>query len=246
MSVQKRKTSLGRYAAVGAYPMVQSFCPGHGIGHMVFMHRGEPILGFCHRRVHEWPPEGGFSTECESLPVEAEGERFDRSVALLQAIGWDGPAMVEYRYDPATDNAVLMEINGRFWGSLPLAFHAGAPFVWFAYSVMGLGRVPPTEPYRSGLVCRFLVPEARRLWTVLFRRDRIQNRSLRFSAWREAAHYLLGFFHPRTRYYVLWWRDPWPFFADGWSIAGMAVAKLTRPVRRRLKGGTKGTYRMAP
>jgi len=37
-----------------------------------------------------------------------------------------------------------MEINGRFWGSLPLAYYSGAEFGWLTYSVLELktaGRV---------------------------------------------------------------------------------------------------------
>ena len=37
--------------------------------------------------------------------------------------------MVEYRHDPSTGRCCLMEINGRFWGSLQLAIDAGVDFV---------------------------------------------------------------------------------------------------------------------
>jgi protein-tyrosine-phosphatase len=36
--------------------------------------------------------------------------------------------MVEFRVDPETGRFWLMEINGRFWGSLPLAIFAGVDF----------------------------------------------------------------------------------------------------------------------
>ena len=36
--------------------------------------------------------------------------------------------MVEYRHDPLSGQYWLMEVNGRFWGSLPLATAAGADF----------------------------------------------------------------------------------------------------------------------
>lgn len=245
-SPESLRRALHRYDPVGVYPVVQSFCPGHGIGHMIFMHDGEAVLAFRHRRRHEWPPEGGISTECESLEVAGDRERVDRSVALLRAIGWEGPAMVEYRYDPQTDRAVLMEVNGRFWGSLPLAFHAGAPFAWFTYSVLGLGTVPEAPTYRSGLVCRFLIPETRRLLTVLLRRGRIQNTAMRFSPGSEIAGYLGGFLSPRTRYYVIWWRDPWPAVADGLSVLGIAAGKAWRAARKRIPGPGKRRLGLVP
>lgn len=62
---------------------------------------------------------GGFSSVCDALPLSEHQALQAQSVALLRAIGWEGVAMVEYRFDPATGTAVLMEINGRFWGSYP-------------------------------------------------------------------------------------------------------------------------------
>ena len=52
--------------------------------------------------------------------------------------------MVEFKYDPATDRAWLMEINGRFWGSIQLAIAAGVDFPWF-YVRQELTGIPP-EP----------------------------------------------------------------------------------------------------
>ena len=75
--------------------------------------------------------------------------------------------MVEYRLDPRSGRAALMEINGRFWGSLPLAYHAGVPFAWFTYAVLVLGVVPAPPRYRAGVRCRFMVPETRRLLTLV-------------------------------------------------------------------------------
>jgi predicted ATP-grasp superfamily ATP-dependent carboligase len=117
---------LRRYEAVGIYPMVQEFCAGYGLGQFVLMRDGQAHCLFQHRRVHEWPPEGGISTLCVSLPPDQHAGLMEQSVALLRALDWEGVAMVEYRYDPATGRAALMEINGRFWGSLPLACQAGA------------------------------------------------------------------------------------------------------------------------
>ena len=98
-------------------PLVQSFCPGHGLGHMIFMHGGEALIRFQHRRISEWPPEGGSSTICESLPLTENADLLQKSVELLRAIGWEGAAMVEYRFEPRTGRAMLMEVNGRFWAA---------------------------------------------------------------------------------------------------------------------------------
>ncbi len=212
---------LERYRPLGRFPLLQSFCPGHGLGQMVFMHRGQPLLAFQHRRLHEWPPEGGFSTLCESLPSTAHPELLEQSVALLRALDWEGPAMVEYRHDPDTGRSVLMEINGRFWGSLPRAWHAGAHFAWYNYTVLGKGEIPAPRPYRAGLRCAYMIPELKRLAMILFAPDRIQNKALRFSRTRETLSLLGGFLDPRQRYYLFTLSDPLPALRDG----GYALAK---------------------
>lgn len=224
------RAELARYEPVGEFPLVQTYAPGGGLGQMFLMHRGEAVLRFQHRRLAEWPPEGGTSVVCESIGLEENPDLLTRSEALLREVGWTGPAMVEYRFDPATRRAVLMEINGRFWGSLPLAYHAGAHFAWGTYAALGLERpdlVPTTV--RQGVRCRYAVPEAKRLMTILLRPGAIQDRSLRFCRVCEVGRYLAAYLRPRTHYYVFSARDPGPFLADAWSIA----RKLVRAAFRR-------------
>ncbi len=44
------------------------------------------------------------------------------------ALDWTGVAMVEFKLDARDGVAKLMEINGRFWGSLQLADRRGRRF----------------------------------------------------------------------------------------------------------------------
>jgi predicted ATP-grasp superfamily ATP-dependent carboligase len=215
--------ALHRYSPLGRYPIVQEYCAGHGLGQFLFMHRGEPIRRFQHRRLHEWPPEGGFSTLCESVPLVRHAPLMEQSIALLRRMNWEGAAMVEYRYDPVRDRAALMEVNGRFWGSLPLAVHCGAGFCWLTYSVLGLGTIPALPESRSDLLCRYGLPDLKRLLTIVFRPERIRDRSLTFDRSSEVREFLLGVANPKMRYFV--WRhdDPLPFLFDVWAGVGKAL-----------------------
>lgn len=210
--------------AIGVYPLLQEYAAGYGLGQMIFMHRGQPALVFQHRRLAEWPPEGGVSAVCESLPRDTHADLLERSIALLRALQWSGPAMVEYRYDESTGEACLMEINGRYWGSQPLAFHAGAHFAWYAYATAERQAPPSSAPYRVGLRCRFFVPELKRLVRILFHPERIQDRRLRFDRFRELVRFFGWYLDPRTRYYVFSLSDPRPFLADLWYM----LRKLAR------------------
>jgi predicted ATP-grasp superfamily ATP-dependent carboligase len=221
---------LRPFSTVGAFPLIQEYCAGYGLGQFVLMKDGQPYYTFQHRRVHEWPPEGGFSSQCESVPPDQHRDLMLKSVALLRELGWQGVAMVEYRYDAATGEAALMEINGRFWGSLPLAYHAGARFPLWLYQLHGLGQAPATAPYRSGMRCRFMIPETKRLVRILFAQHRIADKSVRFGRSATLLRYLGDFLHPASRYYVFEWRDPRPFLSDmaqmGRQTLGMVTAKL--------------------
>jgi predicted ATP-grasp superfamily ATP-dependent carboligase len=110
-----------------AYPvLVQQRIVGPGIGIFLLVWKGETLATFAHRRIREKPPAGGVSVYRES--VAADPDLVRRSRALLDAFGWCGVAMVEYKLDERTGTPYLMEVNGRFWGSLQLAIDAGVDF----------------------------------------------------------------------------------------------------------------------
>jgi predicted ATP-grasp superfamily ATP-dependent carboligase len=218
---------LARYAPLGRWPLIQSYCPGVGLGQMLFMADGVATLAFQHRRLHEWPPEGGVSTYCAAEPLDRHRAQMERSIALLRAIDWQGPAMVEYRHDPATGRYWLMEINGRFWGSLPLARHCGAEFAWEQYRRAILADTTPAPAPRGGLRARYMVPETRRLARLLFRRSVIADPAFVARPLGDLASYLLGFVDPRTRYYVLSPGDIGPSLADIRAMLRKAARRET-------------------
>ena len=45
----------------------------------------------------------------------------EHSLSLLRAIGREGIAMVEFKHDRHAQRPLLMEVNGRYWGSIGLA-----------------------------------------------------------------------------------------------------------------------------
>ena len=228
-TAQQLDDYLRQYAPVGHYPLIQEYCAGYGLGQFILMHDGQPRYAFQHRRLHEWPPEGGVASLALSVPLAEHGALMAQSVALLRALDWDGVAMVEYRHDPASGSSALMEVNGRYWGSLPLASQAGAEFAWHSYQLLGLGRPVRQTAYTGGMRCRFMVPETKRLLRILFGQQHIADRHVRWRRLPALAGYLLDFLRPHTRYYVLRWSDPRPLFTD----LGQMLAAAVRPLLRR-------------
>jgi predicted ATP-grasp superfamily ATP-dependent carboligase len=99
---------------------------GAGIGVSILMDEDQRVLAsFCHKRIREYPISGGPST-CREAITHPQAER--DAISVLRELKFQGIAMVEFKEDPATKRAVFLEINPRFWGSLPLAIAAGVDF----------------------------------------------------------------------------------------------------------------------
>ncbi len=136
-------------------PLVQEMIRGEGRGVFLLLWGGELKAAFSHRRLREKPPSGGVSVLCES--IELEDQILEQSVSLLKAIAWQGVAMVEFKMDHRDGRAKLMEINGRFWGSLQLAVDAGINFPLMLFRLAVGEKVAPEFSYRVGVKTRWLL-----------------------------------------------------------------------------------------
>jgi len=109
----------------GVGVLVQEFIEGKGHGLFALMDHGRPLRLFMHERLREFPPTGGPSTAAAAFYSPRLEEL---GVKLLSALEWNGVAMVEFKFDLRRQDFVLMEVNGKFWGSLELALRAGVNF----------------------------------------------------------------------------------------------------------------------
>ncbi|MEM2915579.1 MAG: ATP-grasp domain-containing protein, partial [Candidatus Bathyarchaeia archaeon] len=113
--------------------LIQEFFEGLGYGVEVLMHNSELKAIFMHKRLREYPITGGAST----LRVSVKNEKLKKyAVELLKAMNWQGVGMVEFKLDEKNGSAKLMEVNGRFWGSLQLAINAGVDFPYLLYKLI--------------------------------------------------------------------------------------------------------------
>lgn len=104
--------------------LLQEYCTGEGLGVELLTDRGRPLAAFQHRRLREVPTTGGASSYRESVALDST--LYAYSVQMLEALEWTGLAMVEFKV--GASGPKLMEINGRVWGSLPLAVRSGVDF----------------------------------------------------------------------------------------------------------------------
>ena len=217
-----------------AYPLLlQERISGEGLGVFLCMDRGEPVAAFSHRRLREKPPSGGVSVLCESVEVRADMKA--QAVTLLRELGWQGIAMVEFKMDDRDGTPKLMEINGRFWGSLQLAIDAGVDFPSILLETLAGGATKPAPTYRVGVRSRWLLGDFDALLVRLFsRRQRVVS----------DPH---GKLHHTMQFMKLWGRDlhyenprvsdlgPWFFetgqWLRGWYSADTRAASVGAKVR---------------
>jgi predicted ATP-grasp superfamily ATP-dependent carboligase len=159
---------------VESYPvLLQERINGPGVGVFMLFDRGRAIARFSHRRLREKPPSGGVSVLSESIGVDPDAA--DQAERLLKGLEWHGPAMVEFKRDERDGSLRLMEINGRFWGSLQLAIDAGVDFPALLVDI-AMGTAPAEPPgYRSGVRCRWLSGDLDSLLLIILKRHRQLN-----------------------------------------------------------------------
>jgi predicted ATP-grasp superfamily ATP-dependent carboligase len=164
-SAEELKKIASGYEYFNEHPfLVQEYISGRGEGVFALYDHGKSIAFFAHRRLRERPPTGGVSVVSESIEPNPEAQRIART--LLDHVGWHGVAMVEFKVS-ANGTPYLMEVNGRFWGSLQLAIDAGVDFPWLLYQ-MAVGRkVGKVKRYATGVKCRWLLGDFVRLCQVL-------------------------------------------------------------------------------
>ena len=144
---------IAEYPAAGFPLLLQQRIVGPGIGVFLLMWDGQLVASFGHRRIRETPPSGGVSSYREALQPSAEV--LDQSQRLLREFDWRGVAMVEFKVDAATGVPYLMEVNGRFWGSLQLAIDAGVDFPMLLARAALEGDATPSAAGRPGVRSRW-------------------------------------------------------------------------------------------
>jgi predicted ATP-grasp superfamily ATP-dependent carboligase len=134
--------------------LAQEIVTGRGCGVFVLFDRGKPLGFFSHQRLRERPPSGGVSVLSESVPLD--GVLCERVARLFAAHDWHGVAMAEFKLS-ADGEPYMIEVNGRFWGSLQLAIDSGVDFPWLLYKLARGEPAPVPQSYAIGRRLRWLL-----------------------------------------------------------------------------------------
>lgn len=201
----------------GESPIVQERMSGEEYGVETIALHGSPTTFVVHHRMRSLSPTGGASVLKETCE---RGGLYDMLVTyaerMIHELRWEGPIMVEFKVDSDTKTPYLMEVNGRFWGSLPLSVASGVPFPWYAYEQATTGVI--TKPYteaENAVVTRHFWGDVQHLIRVFFSRD-----LMRPHLYPKRLRALSEFFHtPKgTRGDVWLLKDPKPALMEPLDI----------------------------
>ena len=192
--------------------LLQKYHDGKGYGIEMLMHEGNLIAAFSHKRLREYPVSGGASSYRES--VELDQELFAYAEAFLKELKWTGLAMVEFKVNGS--EKILMEINGRVWGSLPLAIASGVDFPLMLAELILNGpesaqSISPKE-YKIGLRSRDLQRDL--LWIACVLGQKRKYKFFEIPGRMRAVYALAGFFNPNRKSDLLCLDDPMPALAQ--------------------------------
>lgn len=150
------EAAFERLGRCGAPLVAQEAIAGTGYGYSALCGVGGAVCAaVAHRRVREFPARGGPSSCCESV---REPDLESAARRLFSALGWSGVAMAEFRRD-AQGRFWLLEVNPRFWGTLPLALACGINLP-SRLCRMAVGEATPAcHPAPAGVRVRWLLTD---------------------------------------------------------------------------------------
>jgi predicted ATP-grasp superfamily ATP-dependent carboligase len=216
---------LQRAIGTGRFDLAESALPGFCRGVSVLARGGRVLAAHQHRRLRQkhatGPSSSRISEPCDPQLLEWT-ERLVAETALT------GVAMFEYRHDPDGGRTVLLEVNPRLWGSLPLALAAGADFPALLLAMLVAGQAPPRQVgSRAGVLKLNLGYE---VYALSASAGRARGLRERLGLWARAG--LLAARLLTGRAFDSWAPDdPEPFRAERWQVLSAVRGALRQRVR---------------
>ena len=114
-------------------------------------------LAYCVRRkIRQSPLDFGYCT----MTISCHDDKVvEQSITLLQGLRYSGIVGVEYKYDAATGQYKLIEINARAVNTIGLAPACGVDVPYIAYQDLAGAAVEPAMTWRDGVAWYRIWPD---------------------------------------------------------------------------------------
>lgn len=233
IATSKAEVTSALDEASGQPHLFEGFFSGYGVGVSVLAHNGRILQAFEHHRVHELQGASHYRVSASLSPSLLDAVR-----KMMEATQYTGVAMTEFRVSADTGAWILLEINARPWGSLPLPVALGVNFPFLWYQLLVNGYESPAKDYRAGVFGRNFLPDMRFLRTRLraLTSQPIEVAKFLMKVFREYSH----FFQGREVYDVFVRDDPAPAWyelsialEDTWKLSSLSAYINGRGYDRR-------------
>ena len=147
--VDTYRDALAKNSHLEAFPpLIQGYVSGETTTTVGLADGGDFRAWFQERRLRTTPHSGGNSTLIRGM---CDPAMHHHAAEIIDALDWTGPVQVEFMRTP-DDEYYLIEVNGRYWGSVPLAVDSGVDIPWLHLCQLA-GHSPTSPPvYRDDVV----------------------------------------------------------------------------------------------
>jgi predicted ATP-grasp superfamily ATP-dependent carboligase len=153
-------------------PIIQEFIPGFIHDACTLTREGRVVCVLTQVRQLMYPIYGGVG----AVNITTQDERLKALASkVLEALNWNGPAQVEFKYDARDNTYKLIEVNPKLWGTLDLSIKAGCNFPVMIRDLCCDNKLPQNTDYKAGV--RYIFGYAQAFWA---------RRQLRATAFTEA------------------------------------------------------------
>ncbi len=146
--VSRYKSLISSYPYLeDSFPLIQTVVSGEVVATCGVAEEGDLVAAFQEERLRMYPVDGGSSALRRGID---EPEMQECAERLVDALEWTGPIYVEFlRTDD--EECHLLEINGRYWGSVGCSVAGGVDVPYAHYRLL-VGESPDQETtYRTGV-----------------------------------------------------------------------------------------------
>lgn len=212
----------------GTYPpIIQELVPGQGGGGLdvlTLLDTNQNLKAlFMQKRLKEVGVYGGASAFWESIPID--NTLMMQSLKLLREMRWEGISMTEFKHDPRDGTPKLMEVNGRFWGTLPLAPACGIDFSKLFIDLILGNEIHTKKEYKFGKRMYHLEGLTFRLFDVLLKpMPSWINRKRELKEYFKALQYQDSVFLST---------DIMPYFINWIGLGILSVDKIRRIIKEK-------------
>jgi predicted ATP-grasp superfamily ATP-dependent carboligase len=150
-SLPEMRQAYRAATAAGVDVVIQELIPGpdiNGVNHNAYRWDGDILAECTARKVRLAPPRFGVPRVVVAADVPAI---IEPGRAILDALGLNGFACTEFKYDHRDRTFKLLEVNGRHNLSSLLSIRCGLNFPWISYQHLTSGARPSPVRPRTGL-----------------------------------------------------------------------------------------------